>query len=76
MLFNKSALFAAAAAFASVAFAQESEENVKIHIVQVGDASGNLKFWPEVLEAKAGELVQFHFYPKVRPYAALLYLSK
>lgn len=63
MLFNKSTLFAAAAVFARVALGQESEENVKIHVVQVGDAEGNLKFWPEVLEAKAGELVQFHFYP-------------
>jgi plastocyanin len=64
MLFNKSTLFAAAAVFARVALGQESGDNVKVHVVQVSDASGALKFWPEVLEAKTGELVQFHFYPK------------
>jgi len=64
MLFNKSTLFAAAAVFARVALGQESGENVKVHVVQVSDATGALKFWPEVLEAKTGELIQFHFYPK------------
>jgi len=65
MLFNKATLFAAAAVFARVALGQEGGEgDVKVHIVQVSDREGQLLFYPEVLEANVGELVQFHFYPK------------
>ncbi|PGG98197.1 hypothetical protein AJ80_09575 [Polytolypa hystricis UAMH7299] len=43
---------------------QTPQGMVTIHTVQVGDAEGNLKFWPEVLQADPGSLVQFQFHPK------------
>lgn len=41
------------------------EGNVMTHIIQVGDAAGSKLFYPEKITAKKGDLVQFHFYPKV-----------
>ncbi|RPA97272.1 hypothetical protein L873DRAFT_1691497 [Choiromyces venosus 120613-1] len=38
--------------------------SVKQHVVQVGDAAGALKFYPEVVTAVPGDLVQFQFYPR------------
>lgn len=68
MLFNKAIIFTAAAALAKLVQAQVGEPTpegqVKVHIVQVGDKEGNLKFYPEELEVAVGELVQFHFYPR------------
>ncbi|KAF8539625.1 Cupredoxin [Trichophaea hybrida] len=35
------------------------------HVVQVGDANGSLRFYPAELKGvKAGDMVQFHFWPK------------
>ena len=36
-----------------------------VQIVQVGDNSGSLKFFPEKIVAEVGSVVQFQFYPKV-----------
>ena len=35
------------------------------HVVQVGDAEGTKKFYPEKITAQPGELIQFQFYPSV-----------
>ena len=68
MLFSKAAIFTAAATLASLVQAQTGEQTpegqVKVHVVQVGDREGNLKFYPEELEAAVGDMVQFHFYPR------------
>lgn len=68
MLFSKAAIFTAAAALVGLVSAQTGvptpEGQVKVHVVQVGDKDGNLKFYPEELEAAVGDMVQFHFYPK------------
>lgn len=69
MLFSKSCLFAIAAAVGLVAAQTTSPDtpagSVKTHVVMVSDKSGSLTFSPEEVVAAAGELVQFHFYPKV-----------
>lgn len=36
-----------------------------VQIVQVGDANGTLKFFPEKIKADVGSVVQFQFYPRV-----------
>lgn len=66
MLFSKAAVLATvAAAFTSMVQAQGEtpDGNVKVHVVQVGDKEGNLRFYPEELVAEKGEMVQFHFWP-------------
>ncbi|KAK5076394.1 hypothetical protein LTS08_007026 [Lithohypha guttulata] len=35
-----------------------------VQIVQVGDANGTLKFFPEKIKADVGSVVQFQFYPR------------
>lgn len=67
----------AAALFSGYAAAQSSsdappsatptprEGDVMIHVVQVGDAEGMKKFYPEKITAQPGELIQFQFYPSV-----------
>lgn len=46
------------------AIAQEQPSGtVMTHVVQVGDAQGTKKFYPEKIKANAGDMVQFHFYP-------------
>ena len=45
--------------------------SVKQHVVQVGDASGALKFYPDTVTAATGDLVQFQFYPRVSLYSPL-----
>jgi len=66
MLFSKAALFTAVAALTSLVQAQGEtpEGSVKVHVVQVGDKEGGLKFYPESLDVAVGEMVQFQFYPK------------
>lgn len=40
--------------------------SVMTHVVQVGDAKGSLEFFPgELKGVKAGDMVQFQFWPKV-----------
>ncbi|PWW80075.1 hypothetical protein C7212DRAFT_289278, partial [Tuber magnatum] len=69
MLF-KSALLASTLALLSNAQSSVSSDpptpsgSVKQHVIQVGDASGALKFYPEVVTAAAGDMVQFQFYPR------------
>lgn len=36
------------------------------HTVQVGGPNGSLAFYPSNIQAKAGDMVQFQFHPKVR----------
>lgn len=36
-----------------------------VQIVRVGDNNGSLKFFPEKIKANKGDVIQFHFYPKV-----------
>ncbi len=38
---------------------------VNMHVVKVSNMNGDLVFEPKDLQAKVGEMVQFHFYPKV-----------
>ena len=45
--------------------AQNAQGMVNVHVVQVGDAQGSKKFYPESLTANPGEMVQFQFHPKV-----------
>jgi len=64
MLFSKAALFTSAVVFSTLVFGEKAPEgNVKVHVIQVGDNEGNLKFYPEELDVPVGELVQFQFYP-------------
>lgn len=68
MLFSKSSLFAIAAAvgFASAqTYPDTPAGSVKTYVVTVSDKSGSLTFIPEEITAAPGDLVQFHFYPKV-----------
>ncbi|KAI4122582.1 MAG: hypothetical protein LQ338_005738 [Usnochroma carphineum] len=37
---------------------------VKVHVVKVSNEQGSLTFEPSNLQAAAGSMVQFHFYPK------------
>lgn len=39
--------------------------SVMTHVIQVGDAQGTLKFFPEKVKANKGDLIQFQFFPKV-----------
>lgn len=71
MLFSKSSLLAIAA-IAGLASAVSSsiptstpQGSVKAHVVTVSDTAGDLTFTPDTIIAAAGDLVQFHFYPKV-----------
>ncbi|KAG0633124.1 hypothetical protein HOY80DRAFT_897012 [Tuber brumale] len=69
MLF-KTALLASTLALLSNAQSSVSNDpptpsgSVKQHVIQVGDVSGALKFYPETVTAKAGDMVQFQFYPQ------------
>jgi hypothetical protein len=61
---------ATAVLFSSVTLAQNNTQappgSVLTHVVQVGDANGSLAFYPaELTGVKAGDMVQFHFWPKV-----------
>jgi plastocyanin len=38
---------------------------VNTHIVEVGGPNGSLAFYPNNVVAAPGDLVQFHFHPKV-----------
>lgn len=40
---------------------------VSVQVVQVSDMNATLKFYPEEIQAEAGSMVQFQFYPKVEP---------
>jgi plastocyanin len=42
-----------------------AEGTVVTHVVQVGGPNGTLRFYPDNVIAKPGELVQFQFNPKV-----------
>lgn len=69
MLFSKSSLFAIAAAVglasAQTTYPETPAGSVKTHVVMVSDKTGSLTFSPEEVTAVPGDLVQFHFYPKV-----------
>jgi len=49
--------------FAAAVYGQSSGE-VMVHVVHVG-ANGTLTFSPDDLQVKAGDMVQFQFYPQV-----------
>lgn len=55
--------------FPTPAFAQNSTISAMTHVIAVGDIQGGLKFYPEKLTAKKGDLVQFQFYPKAHSVA-------
>lgn len=38
---------------------------VMVHVVKVSNKKGDLTFEPNNLQVPAGDMVQFHFYPKV-----------
>lgn len=61
MLLSKTTIFLAATALAGLVSAADQ---VKVHVVQVGDDQGSLKFFPEELQAAVGDMVQFQFHPK------------
>jgi len=69
MLFKTTLL---ASTFALLSNAQSSTSrspptpsgSVKNHVVQVGDATGALKFSPDSITAAVGEMIQFQFYPQ------------
>jgi plastocyanin len=75
MHFSRSSVAGVAAAFFFTSVAAQSplpsgaptpqEGDVMTHVVQVGDAEGTKKFYPEKINAQPGELVQFQFYPSV-----------
>ncbi|KAF8419305.1 Cupredoxin [Tirmania nivea] len=60
MLFSKATILTAVAALAGLV----SAESAKVHVVQVGGKNGELKFYPEELNAAVGDMVQFQFYPR------------
>ncbi|KAL8671762.1 MAG: hypothetical protein Q9168_003757, partial [Polycauliona sp. 1 TL-2023] len=41
---------------------------VMVHVVKVSNKKGDLTFEPNNLQVPAGDMVQFHFYPKVRDF--------
>ncbi|EER26916.1 hypothetical protein D8B26_005523 [Coccidioides posadasii str. Silveira] len=43
---------------------QLPESMVNVHVVQVSDNEGALKFYPDDLQVELGEMVQFQFHPK------------
>lgn len=47
---------------------QTPNSMVNVHVVQVGDMDGGLKFYPDNLDVGMGEMVQFQFYPRVSLY--------
>lgn len=42
-----------------------SAQSVSVQVVQVGDANGTLRFFPDNIQAAAGSMIQFQFNPKV-----------
>ncbi|KAK2749978.1 hypothetical protein FQN55_002696 [Onygenales sp. PD_40] len=48
----------------AVAKRQAPEGMVMVHTVQVGDAEGNNRFFPDSLQVDPGSMVQFQFHPK------------
>lgn len=53
---------------ASTPSAAAGQGMVATHVVQVGGPNGSLTFSPENIKANVGDLVQFQFHPKVRPF--------
>lgn len=49
---------------------------VKVHVVKVSNKKGDLTFEPNNLQAAAGDMVQFQFYPKVCPARSSSMLAK
>lgn len=56
---------AASATMAGAAAPSGTGGMVNMHVVKVSNKNGDLVFEPKDLQAKVGEMVQFHFYPKV-----------
>ena len=56
-----------AAAGGAAGAAAAGGATTKTHVVQVGGTNGSLVFLPADIQAAAGDLVQFQFYPKVCP---------
>jgi len=71
-MFGKSTIVAVLSALSLVAAqsttasgaAPSATGNVLVHVIQVGNANGTLKFTPEVTNAAIGDKIQFQFYPK------------
>ncbi|KAL8834992.1 MAG: hypothetical protein Q9170_003513 [Blastenia crenularia] len=53
-----------AASPASTGMAATASGQVMVHVVKVSNKEGSLTFEPNNLQAAAGSMVQFHFYPK------------
>ena len=53
------------AASPAAAGAAAPSGQVMVHVVKVSNKKGNLTFEPNNLQVPAGDMVQFHFYPKV-----------
>lgn len=52
--------------FLAAAVQAQTAGQVKVHVVDVGK-NGSLTFSPDNLKVNPGEMVQFHFWPKVIP---------
>jgi len=44
---------------------RDSSDEKTVQIVTVSDNGGDLKYFPENIQAAVGSIVQFQFYPKV-----------
>lgn len=62
-----SSLLLAAGAMAQDTTAGPDGNMVSVQVVQVSNMNASLKFYPEEIKAEPGSMVQFQFYPKVKP---------
>ncbi len=46
---------------------------VSVQVVQVSNMNATLKFYPEEIKAEPGSMVQFQFYPMVKPKPNIFY---
>lgn len=49
----------------------DPNESRLVQIVTVSDANGTLRYFPESVRGNVGDVIQFHFYPKVSPVRAM-----
>ena len=56
---------AAAASEASSPASSAPQSQVSVHVVRVSDANAKLAFEPADIKANVGDMIQYHFYPKV-----------
>ena len=61
-----SAASSSATSAVSSTLPSEAASAGSIHVVKVGNAEGKLVYEPADIKAAVGDMVQYHFYPKVR----------